>query len=498
MVTLFCVCGGGGEGAGSRGGEVRGGIAEQGTCEGLHKGRSQPLPPCFLHAPSRTPSCPSPSAARPRTTATRRHHALPWQWHGTTRHDDQPGAHGGPRQGHRQAHDAVVRLCQAVRAQRRPAQRAHHLPEGHRGAPQVRGRPGAGEAGAEAEAGGGGGAGGRQQGGSGGGPEGGPVPARLAPQTLRPAASAPHTPRLGSPSSSRRSLPARARGSVVGTYTCMRTHFPDKSITTPLVHAHAPSQAPGVLLLPLLQVYCEWAEMELRHSNYKTALDLLRRATAQPPRPARMTADEERQLPVQQRLYRWAGVLRPAGWAASGLRCGWDSQCCWTSSPSAGADRQRGVSGMGGLAHCYRSHEARTPPHCMCRQPPHDLLHAGPETHGPGPSLPPFAPTRFPWALPHRPPCCPPRPPPTPLGLCSYRARALLRLPLQEPEAVAVLCRPGGELGHAGEHGSSVRPHPGAAHRNAAGGRACVHLCVCVGGGANQMCTAHTAPGPRP
>ena len=33
----------------------------------------------------------------------------------------------------------------------------------------------------------------------------------------------------------------------------------------------------------LASVWCEYAEMELRHRNYKRALDLLRRATHVPP-----------------------------------------------------------------------------------------------------------------------------------------------------------------------------------------------------------------------
>ncbi|GBF90079.1 pre-mRNA-splicing factor [Raphidocelis subcapitata] len=54
----------------------------------------------------------------------------------------------------------------------------------------------------------------------------------------------------------------------------------------------------------LASVWCEWAEMELRHNNYKRALDLMRRATAKPQRPRQLSADEERALPVQERLYR--------------------------------------------------------------------------------------------------------------------------------------------------------------------------------------------------
>lgn len=32
----------------------------------------------------------------------------------------------------------------------------------------------------------------------------------------------------------------------------------------------------------LASVWCEWAEMELRHKNFKKALELMRRATAEP------------------------------------------------------------------------------------------------------------------------------------------------------------------------------------------------------------------------
>lgn len=54
----------------------------------------------------------------------------------------------------------------------------------------------------------------------------------------------------------------------------------------------------------LATVWSEWAEMELRHNNFKAALDLMRRATAVPQRPKKLSQDEERKLPVQERLYR--------------------------------------------------------------------------------------------------------------------------------------------------------------------------------------------------
>jgi lipopolysaccharide biosynthesis regulator YciM len=50
----------------------------------------------------------------------------------------------------------------------------------------------------------------------------------------------------------------------------------------------AAAAAAALLLLPqvpykyvddLATVWCEWAEMELRHNNFKSALQLMRRAT---------------------------------------------------------------------------------------------------------------------------------------------------------------------------------------------------------------------------
>lgn len=54
----------------------------------------------------------------------------------------------------------------------------------------------------------------------------------------------------------------------------------------------------------LAQVWAEWIEMELRHNQFKRALDLVKKATEEPKRLKRLTPEEERTLPVQQRLYR--------------------------------------------------------------------------------------------------------------------------------------------------------------------------------------------------
>ena len=61
----------------------------------------------------------------------------------------------------------------------------------------------------------------------------------------------------------------------------------------------------------LATVWCEWAEMELRHKNFKRALDLMRRATVPPARAGPRRSQEEMQGPVQGRLYRRCAVRCP-------------------------------------------------------------------------------------------------------------------------------------------------------------------------------------------
>lgn len=61
-------------------------------------------------------------------------------------------------------------------------------------------------------------------------------------------------------------------------------------------------QAPFKYVDDLATVWCEWCEMELRHKNFKRALEIMRRATAAPSRPRKR--EEEAGLPVQDRLYR--------------------------------------------------------------------------------------------------------------------------------------------------------------------------------------------------
>lgn len=52
-------------------------------------------------------------------------------------------------------------------------------------------------------------------------------------------------------------------------------------------------------------MYCEWAEMELAHNNFKSALDVLYQATREPDiTKKKRSKDEEGKLPVQMRVHR--------------------------------------------------------------------------------------------------------------------------------------------------------------------------------------------------
>jgi len=54
----------------------------------------------------------------------------------------------------------------------------------------------------------------------------------------------------------------------------------------------------------LASVWCEWAEMELRHKNFKGALELMRRATAVPTVEVRRRVAADGNEPVQMKLHR--------------------------------------------------------------------------------------------------------------------------------------------------------------------------------------------------
>lgn len=54
----------------------------------------------------------------------------------------------------------------------------------------------------------------------------------------------------------------------------------------------------------LASVWCEWAEMELRHKNFKGALDLMQRATAEPSVAVKRKVAEQGEEPVQLKLHK--------------------------------------------------------------------------------------------------------------------------------------------------------------------------------------------------
>ncbi|KAK6932490.1 hypothetical protein RJ641_002114 [Dillenia turbinata] len=54
----------------------------------------------------------------------------------------------------------------------------------------------------------------------------------------------------------------------------------------------------------LASVWCEWAEMEVRHKNFKGALDLMRRATAEPSVEVKRRVAVDGNVPVQMKLHK--------------------------------------------------------------------------------------------------------------------------------------------------------------------------------------------------
>ncbi|GAA0157227.1 RNA splicing factor [Lithospermum erythrorhizon] len=54
----------------------------------------------------------------------------------------------------------------------------------------------------------------------------------------------------------------------------------------------------------LASVWCEWAEMELRHNNFDSALELMRRATAEPSLEVKRRVAAEGNEPVQMKIHR--------------------------------------------------------------------------------------------------------------------------------------------------------------------------------------------------
>lgn len=77
-----------------------------------------------------------------------------------------------------------------------------------------------------------------------------------------------------------------------------------KDLTNARVVFEKAAQVPFAYVDDLASIWTEWIEMELRHKNFKKALELARRATSLPSR--LRSRDDEVGLPVQERLYRSA------------------------------------------------------------------------------------------------------------------------------------------------------------------------------------------------
>ncbi|RHN54679.1 putative tetratricopeptide-like helical domain-containing protein [Medicago truncatula] len=55
----------------------------------------------------------------------------------------------------------------------------------------------------------------------------------------------------------------------------------------------------------LASVWCEWAELELKHENFKGALELKRRATAEPSVEVKRKVAADGNQPVQMKLHKY-------------------------------------------------------------------------------------------------------------------------------------------------------------------------------------------------
>lgn len=70
---------------------------------------------------------------------------------------------------------------------------------------------------------------------------------------------------------------------------CTKLRRRRANMLRPIVHCLSPplppAQARFKFVDDLATVWCEWAEMELRHKNFKRALEAMRRATQRPARP---------------------------------------------------------------------------------------------------------------------------------------------------------------------------------------------------------------------
>ena len=91
----------------------------------------------------------------------------------------------------------------------------------------------------------------------------------------------------------------------------------------------------------LATVWCEWVEMELRRKQFRRALDLMRRATAAPELLTRRQARRLRLPPVACAVRRSAGrcLLRAGSGPPAPARCAARGAACTPVKPAAAAGR---------------------------------------------------------------------------------------------------------------------------------------------------------------
>jgi hypothetical protein len=99
-------------------------------------------------------------------------------------------------------------------------------------------------------------------------------------------------------------------------------------------------------------VWCEWVEMELRHQNFRRALDLVKRATVEPPRtrPAPGTAVEVRHLRLH--LQRNSCVLSARWWVGGGMLSALSAVAAALQHHRPAASRTRPAHGTGVQVSC--------------------------------------------------------------------------------------------------------------------------------------------------
>lgn len=104
--------------------------------------------------------------------------------------------------------------------------------------------------------------------------------------------------------------PAKAVGKPHSLW-CAFAHFYEKhgDLANARIVFEKAAQARYLYTDDLAHVWCQWAEMELKHNNFRSAMDIMQRAVTVPPTATRrLTPEEQRALTPQEKLYKNARV----------------------------------------------------------------------------------------------------------------------------------------------------------------------------------------------